>query len=422
LTIAHGAHAQSVNTDSIWTRPTLTGDWGGARTRLEDWGITPEAQYTGQFADAFAGGLNQGIGAASQLEFGFDADLKKLVGLKGGTFVVTFNLRAGRSVLDDYVEGGLVDKMQAQGIYGAGEDIRASRIEYQQKLFNDKLFLRLGFFPVGDAFADSEVLCDFANVSFCAHPQILPADSGWTDYPTGKLGGVAKINLTHNLYITAGVFDADDLNKEYQHQNGTSLSAADSTGTLVPYEIGYTSSIGPNDMVGHYKFGGWYDTSSSPVLGAPAVHGVTPEDSGRYGNYLFVDQMVWSFQQHTERGLILFGQAAIGDKRTAPYANSLAGGFIVRGPFASRPTDYLDVGYTRSSVNPSEITLALVKNPHGNYANYESVLEAGYGIYATPWLLVYPNMQYFQNPGAFSLPKKRIPNAYIAEIETRIKF
>jgi porin len=422
LALAPGAEAQTDNTQSIWTRPTMTGNWGGARTDLESFGITPDVQYTGQFADAFAGGEHQGAGVASQLSFGFKADMDKLVGLQGGSLNVTFNLRFGRSVLDDYTDGGLVDKLQAQGMYGSGENLRVSRLEYQQDLFQKVLQLRLGFFPVGDAFGDSELLCDFSNVSFCAHPQILPADSGWTDYPTGKLGGVFKVNLPHHFYITSGIFDADDLNKEYLHQNGLRLTADDSTGMLIPYEIGYVSSLGAAHMVGHYKLGGWYDTSSSPIQGEAAVNGITPEGNGRYGTYLFIDQMVWSFEPQTNRGLILFGQAAIADRRTALFTNSLEAGFIVRGAFASRPTDYLAVGYTRGQVNDSTISLALTKKPHADYANHEAVLEVGYGVNITPWFLLYPNLQYVQNPAAFNLPNNRIPNAYIGEIETRIKF
>ena len=410
------------NSQTLWDRSTLTGNWGGLRTQLESFGITPFAEYTGQFADAFAGGKRQGAGVASQLSFGFDADLAKIVDLQGATLHVTFNLRAGRSVLDDYTDGGAVDKLQAQGIYGSGENLRLSLLEYEQALFNKRLNLRFGFFPVGDSFGDSLILCDFSNVSFCAHPQILPADSGWTDYPTAKLGGVVKVNLLDNLYVSAGVFDADDLNKEYLHQNGLRITSDGSTGTLIPYEIGYTSSLGASRLIGHYKLGGWYDTSDSPVLGEAAVDGVTPEDKGRYGTYLFIDQMVWKFQPGTERGLILFGQAAIADRRTALFSTSVEAGFIARGVMASRPADYLAVGYTRGAVNDASISLALKRNPHGNYANNEAVLEVGYGMSVTPWLLLYPDLQYVQNPDAFALPKARISNAYIAEIETKVKF
>lgn len=32
--------------DSFWTRDTLTGDWGGLRTSLEESGVTVELGYT----------------------------------------------------------------------------------------------------------------------------------------------------------------------------------------------------------------------------------------------------------------------------------------------------------------------------------------------------------------------------------------
>jgi porin len=419
---AKPANAQENTPQSLFNRPTLTGDWGGLRTKIESSGITPFARYTGQFADAFAGGRRQGAGAANQLSFGFNADMEKLAGIEGGTLHVTFNQRFGRSVVDDYTDAGAVDRMQAQGIYGSGENFRLSVLEYQQALFNGRLNLRLGFFPVGDAFADSLLLCDFSNVSFCAHSQILPADSGWTDYPTAKLGGVAKVGLTAHTYASIGVFDADDNNREYSSKSGLRVTADGSTGTLIPWEFGYDSALGAAHMAGHYKLGGWYDTSDRPVQGESPIHGVTPKDKGRYGVYLVVDQMVWNFAPHTGRGLILFGQAAIADRRTALFSNSLTAGFIARGIWASRPTDYLAVGYTRGAINDATISRAERSNPHGRYANHEAVLEVGYGMHLTPWLLVYPNLQYFQHPGAFGLPKTPISNAYIGEIETKVNF
>jgi porin len=104
------------------------------------------------------------------------------------------------------------------------------------------------------------------------------------------------------------------------------------------------------------------------------------------------------------------------------FSTSVEAGFIARGVMASRPADYLAVGYTRGAVNDASISLALKRNPHGNYANNEAVLEVGYGMSVTPWLLLYPDLQYVQNPDAFALPKARISNAYIAEIETKVKF
>ncbi len=59
------ADAQSANQPTIsigptfqnWlTQPTMTGDWGGLRTRLEHDGINLRASYVGNYAYNFSGG------------------------------------------------------------------------------------------------------------------------------------------------------------------------------------------------------------------------------------------------------------------------------------------------------------------------------------------------------------------------------
>ena len=41
-----GVAAAEPPTNDFWTRPTLTGDWGGLRSRLEDRGVTFALEYT----------------------------------------------------------------------------------------------------------------------------------------------------------------------------------------------------------------------------------------------------------------------------------------------------------------------------------------------------------------------------------------
>jgi hypothetical protein len=95
------------------------------------------------------------------------------------------------------------------------------------------------------------------------------------------------------------------------HNNGLKFSLQGSTGVLFAQEFGKTVQLGAASMPGHYKIGGYYDTSEAPsVTNAQLIF------AGRYGGYLLADQMVRSFQPGTDRGLIVSANAAVSDKRT----------------------------------------------------------------------------------------------------------
>ena len=81
----------------IWTRPTLTGDWGGLRTGLQESGITFAGRST-HFGFGVAGGINAppppslGLGDAFKYtgrgEYDLIFDLEKFGGLPHGSLLV----------------------------------------------------------------------------------------------------------------------------------------------------------------------------------------------------------------------------------------------------------------------------------------------------------------------------------------------
>lgn len=406
--------AHAAPSSNLLDRPTLTGNWGGARTRLASIGIHPFGFYVGDFADAFSGGKRQGNDYAQQFGFGARVDLGKLAGLTGGTFKIGFNLRAGRSVSADYVG----NRLGLQEAFGAGETMRLQALDYQQRFAGGALVTKIGFFPLGDNFANTPALCTFEGAGFCAHPQNLPASSGWSDYPTGKWGGLVKIYPEKRLYLEAGVFDVNP--GYYAHTNGLKISMSDSTGAIFPVELGLTTAFGAARLPGHYKLGAYYDTSSAPDVTRPA-----DMRTGRYGFYLLADQMLFSFDGHPNRGLVAYLQYSMSDPRTAVFQTTWLAALIAKGPFAARPHDYINIGFVHAGINHKVINAKTASqiaagNANPMLAEGENVVEAGYGFQATPWLLLHPNIQYVANPGAFSY--RHLPNAWVFGFETKVKF
>ena len=69
----------------FWERDTLTGDWGGARARLADWGVALGAVYSGETMANVSGGLRRGAVYAGQLKVSADLDLARLASWDGAT-------------------------------------------------------------------------------------------------------------------------------------------------------------------------------------------------------------------------------------------------------------------------------------------------------------------------------------------------
>jgi porin len=400
--------------DNWLNQPTMTGDWGGLRTELSEAGFNFRASYIGELAYSFSGGKRIGGTYADQFAFGVDVDMGKVAGLTGGTFHLSLNSRQGRNATTDYIG----NKIDVQEIYGDGNNFRLAEMSYQQLLFNKVLDLKAGFVVMGDDFGRTGILCDFENDAFCAHPVSLPTNSGWSDYPAGKWGARVRVNLPDDIYVETGVFD---VNPTYSaHNNGFKLSLANSTGVLVPFEISKTVSIGSAAMPGHYKVGGYYDSSGAPDISNPAIN-----YQGRFGGYVLADQMVWSFEPGTDRGLIVVANATISDKRTSQLPTYFTAALVAQGPFAARPHDYIAIGYVRDVVNSKLINQqnALLEaqgvlNPGLELG--ENIVELAYGLQATPWLTIHPNIQYIGNPGAFSF--NHVPAAWVFGTHVGVTF
>ena len=408
LGFASAAQAQTTTQDSFLnsflTRKTMTGDWNGGRTKLKDAGLTFKGFYVGEFADAMSGGKRTGNGYAQQLGIGVDADMGKLFGLEGGTLSIGFNQRQGRSVSSDFIG----NKLAVQEDYGAGETLRITEFSYDQKFAHGVVDTKIGFYPMGNDFASIAYGCDFQNVGFCAHPQNLPGSSGWSDYPTGKWGGRIKISPTPSFYIQTGAYDVNP--GYYDKQNGLKISMSGSTGALIPVEAGYKVNFG--NLPGEYKLGAYYDTSD-----AASVTNSSEMESGRYGFYAIGNQMLVNFGG-PKRGLIAIAMVSYSDPTTALFQGSVLGGLIAQGPFASRPGDFLDVGYVRAIINKRAVDAKEAANSTlTDLSTGEGVLEFGYGFQATPWLLIHPNMQYVMDPGTFSYT--HIPNAWVFGLQVK---
>lgn len=417
------AHQTPRDQNTVMTRSTMTGDWGGARTRLQRHGVDLHAGYVGDYASTLSGGLAGGghDAYAQQVSFGADFDMAPLVGWRGAVFHLQLNYRQGTNLAASAIGGS---HTSVQQIYGARNSARLANISYSQSLAGGAIETQVGFYPLGNAFAHFAPLCKFQSGTVCGHLKNLPSSSGWSDYPTGQWGGRIQWNISPQAYTEIGVYESNPTHVMPNH--GFKLDTEGATGVIIPVEFGYHTRFDHGALPGTYEIGGYLDTSD-----APDVVDTDHEHSRRYGGYVLASQVLVSFDGTSQRGLEAFAGVGVSDTETAVFSNTEVAGLIVKGPWAVRPNDFVSLGYFREGINHQSVEAAeaaryrqrsplpLGGDLHALPTGVEAV-EVGYGIQATPWFRIRPNIQYLHNPGAFVY--HHIPDSWTFGAETKMKF
>src|SRR3954452_13674252 len=181
------------------------GDLWGARTALEKAGIIFSLTYIGETLGNTSGGLRRGSIYEGRLDAQFDADLEKLLGWSGATFHTNFYQIHGHG-LSRYYLGNL---MTASGI-AALTSTRLYELWLEQKLFNDKVALRVGQLAADTEFLVSQYSTLFVNATF-GWPAItgINLPSGGPAYPLATPAARVKWSPTDEVAFLAAIFNGD---------------------------------------------------------------------------------------------------------------------------------------------------------------------------------------------------------------------
>lgn len=416
--------AQSTSTSQSqgWLgQATLTGDWGGVRTRLENLGVDPRAEFLTESAVNPIGGRAQGARYTQEIDFGADLDLNRLAALPNGKVRITLTDDTGRSLSRDAIGS----QFRVQELFVARQSFRLSELNYQQDLLTDKISLEAGWAPVGDSFAQPMIFCAFQNAVFCGHASAMTIDSGAHNFPLAQWGAHVKARPAPEFYVATGVYQENP--DEVKSNGGFDLSFS-GTGVFIPIELGWLPDWS-GALSGAYKLGAYYNSSdtndvltgingrSAGLTGAPFE---TRE--GRWGAYLIVNQAIYRSRLRSGHSLRIGGLAGMGDPETAQFGYFASGGWLLQGTFSHRADDFLAMAFAYVRTNPrltrfqqdrDEVSPGSV-----GIQTYGSILEIDYGAQITPWLSVRPNLQYLINPGGTG----KIPNAFVLGMYTDLIF
>jgi porin len=427
---------------SIWDQPTLTGDWGGARTALSTKGIDVTLNYIGEVFDVMSGGLNRSASYEGQLEFDLDTDLQKLIGWTGAsTHVTVFQIHnSGSDVIENV--GSISDPSNIDAL----PTTRLYTAWFQQNFAGDAISLRIGQLAADGEFLNSPTAAGLLNGTFgWAYVVAANMTSGGPAYPLATPGVRLAVKPTDALTLQAAVFSGDPAGKDCTddpqecNKHGTTFSF--SGGSLWMGEAQYAINQGKDavGLPGVYKLGGWYATADFAdqhfgidSSGATVSLGVDPtadpiQHRGDWGIYGVADQMVW---RAGERSVNLFLRAGASPSDRNLVSFYVDGGAGFTGLIPGRANDVLTFGVAYAKISgdaaAADRDMAAISPPYP-VRDYEMVFELSYTVQIAPWWIVQPDLQIIVHPGGNvadpdDVTGAPVGNAVIAGIRSTIKF
>lgn len=342
----------------------MTGDWGGARTRLKDLGFDIGGDYTMDWSVALKGGLSQRGVARGLLTQHLSFDPKPLLGIEGGQLFAQYIYRHGRNGSDD------IGDIQGYSNIDADRLSKAEEFWYEQRLLADRIRIKAGQVDANSEFAFVEAASEFLNSSAGYSPTILDMPT----YPQPRLSLNLFAYATTNFYVGGGVYGA------------SVEDGADFENPFGIFETGLTKPASDRLGAGRVAIGGWHSARAYDCF-----HGGSQE--GASGFYAVAEQQVWREDPkdaENKQGLALFAQYGFGDKDVSDVAHHISAGLRYAGLIPGRDDDSagLMCSYARlSRANGS---------PH---AHDENALEWYYRVQVTGCLSLQPDLQWISNPG-----------------------
>ena len=377
------------------------GDPGGLRAALAAKGIVYSFTYIGEVLGNPTGGLKQGATYEGRLDGEFDANLDKLLGLKGSALHANFYQIHGRGLSGN----NLLDLFTASGIE-AYPDTKLYEAWFEQKFAEDKVALRVGQLAADTEFFTSQTASLFVNSTF-GWPASLANDlpSGGPAYPLATPGLRLKLKPTDSITLLAAVFNGDpagvyrpganNILPQLRDVGGTSFRVEDPPLLLAEAQYAYNQEKDAKGLPGTVKVGYFHHFEQFASLNP----GVTTTLNGNDGAYAIIDQTLYvepnaPASQGASAFLRISGQP--GDRNVINFY--IDGGISYKGLIHNRPDDTTGISFAYGGISPNASAADALAG--GPVRDYQALIEATYQYVVLPGFTVQPDFQYVFHPGA----------------------
>jgi len=361
----------------LWEWSRLTGNWGGVRDGIEDWGLTIGGSYTMDWTNVVSGGRRQKSSYRHLFDVNATFDLEKLVGLNGGQVFVDFYSAAG--------DGASEDAGDIQGLSNieTGHVDQIAELWYEQWLFDQFLRVKVGKVDANTEFAFANAAGEVINSSAGFSPTIFPLPS----YPDPAMSVNAFVYPCEWFYAGAGLYDGATQDGYATGGRGPSTFFSDdkSSDWFLIAEAGLTAEKLGFLTDARLAIGGWHHSGSFDTFDADT-------DDGTSGFYCVGECRLWSPEPdnaESERGLFAFAQYGWADPEVSEVHNHVGFGLTLVGVCDCRPDDAI----------AAYISWADLSDETGaGFDEDETVVELAYAFQVTPAFVLRPDIQFIFNP------------------------
>jgi porin len=415
----------------------MLGDWGGFRTDLADHGIGFEFFYIGAMPTNMDGGLKTGTVYQGAMLLITDLDTTKMGLWEGGRLHVSAVSLHGDDFSTDHV-----GDFNRSSLIDFQNDFRLWEAYYEQKMFNDKVTVKVGLMAADMDFLLPDYYNGLANINFLNQTFFFPTlifnlydISGFpvghhalNSSPYGSLGAVIKLQASDRCYLNFGIYDGEP----NLGDGGTDFSLSGDQGALMFLETGYRWNQLKEDtgLPGDIKLGAFYHTDEfsdvQDVLRSfVGLSSGTKTHDGNYGFYALAEQMLC--REHGKddpaaQGIYSFVRftGAPADRNLTEFG--VDGGLVWKGLVPTR--DYDTLGIAGSYLQMSDDIRAGQRTVNhfapGTFviSDYEAVIEMNYKLQLAAWWTLQPSFQYAMHPGGSG----EIDNAWVFILQTTLRF
>lgn len=398
-----GTAQEATETESAgswFTWDYATGDWGGARTGLENAGVTPELNFLVDWLSNVDGGLSEGSATAYQLYGSVTFDLEKLAKIPGLSFYFSAAQVGGDDLSAENI-GNIFDVAEAF----TGEGARLGQTYFLQSFAQDTFELAIGRLASGDDFAAIDSFGNYVSAAVNGHPGSIGVNfPSFTSEPSASWGLRATANFPGNVSWSAAAYNADPSVQD-DDEHGVDFSFSPEDGVLALTEISFSTNQdnNANGLPGQYLFGLIYDSSDYPKLSDPDQF-----VSDNFGFYAIAEQMVYrEGGPGSTQGLTAWAALTVNpDESINALPVAVFAGLGYQGLFKSRNNDITSAGLF-----------------YGDFSNdlagqsKEFVIELNHRFQILPSTYITPDFQYVINPNGGG-----IPDAVVVGLEASIDF
>ncbi len=373
----------------FFSRPALTGNWGGVRQHLMDKGLRFDSSLTQTLQRNLAGGMAYDGSYTGNMRYGLELDTGKMGLWPGGLLTIRGMSRYGHS---NNPNTGAFLPVNTESMFPVpGEDISCLTDLYLIQFLSPQIALMAGKTCPREAnvFAGDETT-QFSNAAFVFDPVIA------TTIPLSfETVGVILLPVDW-VKLTTLVLDSEG------SANHCGFPEAFQRGTTVYQNLEVT--VKPWDLNGHQRVSWtWSDKTRIPFEQTDRTlikNILTGESSSLerkssdWSFYYDFDQYVYTLPDKKNQGIGLFGRFGVTSGEVNPTEAFYSLGVGGKGMIPGRDSDTFGAGYYYLALS-DELRDAVGRFPERFSADPEDEqgVELYYNIAVTPWLHVTPDLQ-----------------------------